>query len=165
MADQCEANEGELIFSIKEALKREKSKLKRRISNAYKLKDLDNTFQELNKLAEAVVKGKFGGLCERPNHSIGELYPMLQRSMIRAKTTVFRRLSSKMSKVHPWMVCFNLPMPQEVFILLHKEILGRTRYGIEVEEKPGSVAIMFSSLRRLCNLFDQFEDCGEFKKH
>ena len=164
MADHCEANEGELIFSIKEALKREKSKFKRRISNAYKLKDLDNTFQELNKLAEAVVKGKFGGLCERPKHSIGELYPMLQRSMIRAKTAIFRRLSSRMSKVHPWMVCFDLPMPQEVFNLLHKEILGRTRYGIEVEEKPGSVAIMFSSLRRLCNLFDQFEDCGEFKK-
>ena len=55
-------------------------------------------------------------------------------------------------------------MPQEVFNLLHKEILGRTRYGIEVEEKPGSVAIMFTSLRRLCNLFDQFEDCSEFKK-
>ena len=55
-------------------------------------------------------------------------------------------------------------MPQEIFNLLHNEILGRTRYGIEVEEKPGSVAIMFSGLRRLCNLFDQFEDCGEFKK-
>ena len=100
----------------------------------------------------------------RPNHSISEQYPMLQRSMIRAKTAISRRLSSKMSKVHPWMVCFDLPMPQEVFNLFHKEILGRTRYGIEVEEKPGSVAIMFSSLRRLCNLFDQFEDCGEFKK-
>ena len=115
MADQCEANEGELIFSIKEALKREKSKFKRRISNAYKLKNLDNTFQELNKLVEAVVKGKFGGLRERPNHSIGELYPILQRSMIRAKTAIFRRLSSKMSKVHPWMVCFDLPIPQEDF--------------------------------------------------
>ena len=69
-----------------------------------------------------------------------------------------------MSKVHPWMVCFDLPMPQEVSNLLRKEILGRTRYGVEGEEKPGSVAIMFSSLRRLCNLFDQFEDCGEFKK-
>jgi len=162
MADQCEANEGELIISIKEALNREKSKFERRISNAYKLKDLNNTFQELNKLAEAVVKGKFGGLRERAKYSIGELYPMLKRSMIRAKTAIFRRLSSKMSKVHPWMVCFDLPMPQEVFNLLRKEILGRTRYGIEVEEKPGSVAIKFLSLRRLCNLFDQFEDCGEF---
>ena len=110
------------------------------------------------------MKGKFGGLRERPKYSIGELYPMLQRSMIRAKTASFRRLSSKMSKVHPWMVCFDLPMPHEVFNLLHKEILGRTRYGIEVEEKPGSVAIMFSSLIRLCNLFYQFEDCGDFKK-
>ena len=101
MADQCEVKEGELINSIKEALKREKSKFQLRISNAYKLKDLDNTFQELNKLAEAVVKGKFGGLRERPKYSIGELYPMLQRCMIRAKTAIFRRLSSKMSKVHP----------------------------------------------------------------
>ena len=164
MADQCGVTEGELIISIKEALKREKSKFERRISNAYKLKDLDDSFKELNKLAEAVVKGKFGGLRERPKYSIGELYPMLQRSMIRAKTAINRRLSLKMSKLHPWMVCFDLPMPQEVFNLLHKEILGRTRYEIEVEQKPGSVAIIFSSLRRLCHLFDQFEDCGEFKK-
>ena len=89
MADQCEANEGELIISIKEALNREKSKFERWISNAYKLKDFNNTFQELNKLAEAVVKGKFGGLRERAKYSIGELYPMLQRSMIRAKTAIF----------------------------------------------------------------------------
>ena len=164
MADQCGVTEGELIISIKEALKREKSKFERRISNAYKLKDLNDSFKELNKLAEAVVKGKFGGLRERPKYSIGELYPMLQRSMICAKTAINRRLSLKMSKLHPWMVCFDLPMPQEVFNLLHKEILGRTRYGIEFEQKPGSVAIIFSSLRRLCHLFDQFEDCGEFKK-
>ena len=164
MADQCGVTEGELIISRKEALRREKSKFERRISNAYKLKDLDDSFKELNKLAEAVVKGKFGGLRERPKYSIGELYPMLQRSMIRTKTAINRCLSSTMSKLHPWMVCFDLPMPQEVFNLLHKEILGRTRYGIEVEQKPGSVAIIFSSLRRLCHLFDQFEDCGEFKK-
>ena len=55
-------------------------------------------------------------------------------------------------------------MPQEVFNLLRKEILGRTRYGLEVEEQPGSVTVTFSSLRRFCHLFDQFEDCGEFKK-
>ena len=55
-------------------------------------------------------------------------------------------------------------MAQEVFNLLHKEILGITRYGVEVKEKPRSVAITFSSLRRLCHLFDKFEDCGRFKK-
>lgn len=164
MADQSEVTEGELIISIKEALKREKSKFERRISNAYKLRDLDKTFYELNQLAEAVVKAKFGGLRERPKYSVGELYPMLQRSMIRAKTAINRRLSSKMSKLHPWLVIFDLPMPQEVFNLLHREILGRTRYGLEVEEKPGSVVIQFSSLRRLCLLFNQFEDCGGFKK-
>ena len=47
---------------------------------------------------------------------------------------------------------------------MHKEVLGRTRYGLEVEEQPGSVAVPFTSLRRFCHLFDQFEDCGEFKK-
>ena len=55
-------------------------------------------------------------------------------------------------------------MAREVFNLLQKEILGRTRYGVEVEEKPGSVKITVFSLRRLCHLFDQFEDCGEFIK-
>ena len=48
---------------------------------------------------------------------------MLQRSMIHAKTAIIRRLSSKMSIVHPWMVCFDLQMPHEAFDLLNKEIL------------------------------------------
>ena len=34
--------------------------------------------------------------------------------VIRAKTAIIRRLSQKMSIVHPWMVCFDLPMAHEV---------------------------------------------------
>ena len=86
---------------------------------------------------------------------------MLQRSMGRAKTAIIHRLSPKMSIVHPWMICFDLPMPHEVFDLLNKEILGLTRFGIDT---PGSVTITFSNLRRLTYLFDQFQDCGGFRK-
>ena len=75
MADQCEATEGELIISIKEALKREKSKFERRISNAYRLKDLDNTFFELNKLAEDVVKAKFEVFVRDPNIALVSYIP------------------------------------------------------------------------------------------
>ena len=89
---------------------------------------------------------------------------MLQRNMVRAKTAIIRRLSPKMSIVHPWMVCFDLPTPHEVFNLLNKEIFGLTRVGIEAEDTPGSVTITFSSLRRLPHLFDQFEDFGGFRK-
>ena len=89
------------------------------------------------------------------------LCPMLQRSMVRVKTAIIRRLSPKMSIVHPWMICFDLPMPHEVFDLLNKEILGLTRFGIDT---PGSVTITFSNLRRLSYLFDQFQDCGGFRK-
>ena len=89
---------------------------------------------------------------------------MLQRSMVRAKTAIIRRLSPKMSIVHPWMVCFDLLMPHEVFELLNKEILGLTRVGIEAEDTPGSVTITFSSLRRLSHLLDKFEDFGGFRK-
>ena len=88
------------------------------------------------------------------------LCPML-RSMGRAKTAIIHRLSPKMSIVHPWMICFDLPMPHEVFDLLNKEILGLTRFGIDT---PGSVTITFSNLRRLSYLFDQFQDCGGFRK-
>ena len=57
-------------------------------------------------------------------------------------------------------------MPHKVFDLLnmYKKILGLTRYGIEVEDTTGSVTIALSNLRRLSNLFDQFEDCGGFRK-
>ena len=60
--------------------------------------------------------------------------------------------------------CFRSPHGTRGFNLLQREILGRTRYGVEVEEKPGSVKITFFSLKRLCHLFHQFEDCGEFIK-
>ena len=81
--------------------------------------------------------------------------------MDRAKTAIIHRLSPKMSIVHPWMICFDLPMPHEVFDLLNKEILGLTRFGIDT---PGSVTITFSNLRRLSYLFDQFQDFGGFRK-
>ena len=81
--------------------------------------------------------------------------------MDRAKTAIIHRLSPKMSIVHPWMICFDLPMPREVFDLLKKEILGLTRFGINT---PSSVTITFSNLRRLSYLYDQFQDCGGFRK-
>ena len=85
--------------------------------------------------------------------------------MDRAKTAIIiHRLSPKMSIVHPWMICFDFPMPHEVFDLLNKEILGLTRVGIEAEDTPGSVTITVSSLRRLSHLFDQFEDFGGIRK-
>ena len=86
--------------------------------------------------------------------------------MVRAKTAIIRRLSPKMSIVHLWMACFDLPMPREVFEFLIKENLGLTRFGIEVEDTPGSVimTVTFSNLRRLSNLFDQLKDCGGFRK-
>ena len=164
MADSSEPTEEELIFSIKEALKHSKSEFERRISNGHKLRDLDIPFNRLNKVAELAVKGNFGAIRERPKYKLGELYPMLQRCMIWAKCAINRRLSPRMSKVHPWMVIFDLPMAQEVFNILHKDVLGLTRYGLEVEEKPGSVTITFFSLRRLCHLFDKFMDCGGFIK-
>ena len=154
-------------FPLKDALKRKKSKFQQRIWNAHTLKDLDKTFHELNKLAESVVKGTFDGLRECTNYyRIGEICPILQRSMVRAKTAIIRRLSPKMSIVHPWMACFDLPMPHEVFEFLIKENLGLTRFGIEVEDTPGSVimTVTFSNLRRLSNLFDQFKDCSGFRK-
>ena len=113
------------------------------------------------------MKGNFGGIRERTNlYRIGETCSLLQQSMVRAKTAIIRHLTPKMSIVHPWMVGFGLPVPHEVFDLLnmYKEILGLTRFGIEVEDTPGSVTIALSNLRRLSNLFDQFEDCGGFRK-
>ena len=81
--------------------------------------------------------------------------------MDRATTAIIHRLSPKLSIVHPWMISFDLPMPHEVFDLLNKEILGLTRFGIDT---PGSVTITFSNLRRLSYLYDQFQDCGGFRK-
>ena len=146
-------------ISIKDALKREKSKFQWGIWNAHTLEG--KTFHELNKLAESVLKGNFDGLRERTNYyRIREICPRLQRSMVRAKTAIIHRLCP-MSTVHPWMVCFDLPMPYEIFDFLNKEILSLTRFGIEVEDTQGLVIVIvtFSNLN-----FDQFKDCCGFRK-
>ena len=164
MASQNKPDQKELFSGIKRALNRQKSEFEHWISNAHKLKDLDETFNALDKVAEAVVKGKYGPLRYRHEHEISHVYPMLQRTMIRAKNGINRRLTSRMSKVHPWMICFDVPMPQEVFNLLKKGIVNRTSYGVDVSEKAGSVTITFSNMRRLCALFNKFEDCKAFTK-
>ena len=109
--------EEELIYSIKEALRHKKSAFQRRIANGHKLRDLDITFNRLNQISELVVKENFGGIRERPKHKLGELYPKLEHCIIRAKSAIDCRLSPRMSKLHPWMVAFDLPMAQEVFNL------------------------------------------------
>jgi len=62
MADSSEPTEEELIFSLKEALKHSNSAFERRISNGRKSRDLDVTFNRLNKIAELAVKGNFGAI-------------------------------------------------------------------------------------------------------
>ena len=164
MASQSEPDHDELINGITRGLNRQKSEFQRRISNVHKLKDLDETFKELEKVVEAVVKGKYGPLCYRHEHEISHVYPMLVRTMIHAKNGIYRRLSPRMSKIHPWMICFDVPMAQEVFNLFNKGIVNRTSYGVFFSEKPGSVTITFTNIRRLCALFDKFEDCEAFTK-
>ena len=68
MAAQREPDQVEIISGIKGALNRQKSNFSRRISNVHKLRDLDQTFQALGKVAEAVVKGKYGPLRDRYQH-------------------------------------------------------------------------------------------------
>ena len=82
---------------------------------------------------------------------------MLKRIMICAKKGINRCLT-------PWMTCFDVLMPQEVFELLNKGILNGTSYGIEVSQKPGSVTLTFKNMWRLCALFNKFEDCKGFIK-
>ena len=88
-------------------------------------------------------------------------YASTMQRMGRAKTEITHRLSAKMSIVHLWMICFDVLMPHKVFDLLNKGIIGLTRFGIDT---PGSVTITFSNLRRLSYLYDQFQDCGGFRK-
>ena len=164
MASKNVSDQEELFNGIKGALNRQKSEFERRISNVHKLKDIDETFNALDKVAEAVVKGKYGPLRYRHEHEISHVYPMLERTMIRAKNGINKRLTPRMSKIHPWMICFDVPMPQKVLNLLNKGIVNRTSYGIDVSEKPGSVTITFTNMRRLCALFNKFEDSEAFTK-
>ena len=57
-----ESDEDEIVNGIKGALTRQKWNFQCQISNVHKLTDLSQTFQKLEKLAEAVVKAKYGPL-------------------------------------------------------------------------------------------------------
>ena len=107
------------INGVKRALGRQKSKFQRDISNGHKLRDLNGTFNELVKVSEAIVKGKFGLLWHRQKIEITSLYPMLERTMVHAKNGINRHLTARVSKLHPCKVYFDILMPQEVLDLLH----------------------------------------------
>ena len=46
--------------------------------------------------------------------------------------------------------------------LLNKGVVNLSRFGVDVLEQPYSVTITFSSMSRLCALFNKFEDCQGF---
>ena len=116
MVTGSEPDMQQAINGVKRALGRQKSKFQRDISNGHKLRDLDGTFNDLVKVSEAIVKGKFGPLWHRQKIEITSLNPMLERTMVHAKN---RRLTARVRKLHPWKVHFDILMPQEVLDLLH----------------------------------------------
>ena len=46
-----------------------------------------------------------------------------------------------MNKLHSWLICFDVAMPQEMFTVFHKTVLGCTQYGLDVLEGPNSVTL------------------------
>lgn len=157
-------NEQNVIDGIKRCLEREKSKLFVVTSNVHKLRDLSMVFNELNRLTEDVVKGKYGSIRDRHKHELANIYPMLERLMKRIHSAIMRRLSPRMSRLHLWLICFDVAMPQELFTVLHETILGLTQYGLDVQVSPNSVTLTFTSLRRLEVLFNEFLDTEGFVK-
>ncbi|CAB3990548.1 Hypothetical predicted protein [Paramuricea clavata] len=109
-------------------------------------------------------EAKYGKLQYRHENEPAKIYPMLERIMDRVNRAIYRRLNPRMSKLHPWLVCFDVGMPREVFDLLYQNILGESCYGIEVKEGPRSVTKWFVKLRRLVVLFDKFVNCEGFEK-
>lgn len=142
MVDHFGPTKEELISSVKGALKHNKSAFDGRISNGHKLRDLNPTSNRLL-LSYCSCERKVWRDSREIEIKIAELHPMLQHCMIQAKSAIDLWLLPRMTKLHLWMVVFDLPMAREDFNLPHKEILGEIRYGLEVEEKPGSVVISF----------------------
>ena len=93
----------------------------------------------------------------------GNLYPILERIMQRTNSAIHRRLTPRMSKIHPWIICCDVAMSREVFNL-HKTILGESRYGLEVNEHSQTITLNFTKFRRLVFLFIRFVECGGFEK-
>ena len=60
MVARSKSDMQQVINGIKGALEWQKLQFERDITNAHKLRDIHKTFIELEKLSEAVVKGKFG---------------------------------------------------------------------------------------------------------
>lgn len=115
---------GEVIITLKRSLEREESSLIQKTSNRYNLRDLSRTFSELDRVAEDVVRAKYGSLEHRHEFEQARLFPVLERVMEKTHRTIIQRLTPRMSKLYPWLVCFDVSMPQEVFNLFLKTILG-----------------------------------------
>ena len=94
----------------------------------------------------------------------GKLYPILKRIMQRTNSAMHWRLTPRMSKINPWVIRCDVAMPREVFNLLHKTILGESRYGLEVSENSQTITSNFTKFRRLVILFNRFVECGGFEK-
>ena len=133
--DSSETNAKEICKAIKNAISLQKSSFERKISSRLKLKELDQTLHERNWLAENIVEGNLGSLRNRSKYKLAPIYPMLERIMIKMTSSINKGLSLRMSKLHP----------VEVFNLLYKKIIIRTRYGIEVDEHANSVTITFKN--------------------
>ena len=112
MAAQFDPGEDdELLSCIRSVLASVKSKSIGKTRNTYRLQDLSATFRELDRVVGNVVKAKYGRLQDRHKNEMANVYPILERIMERTNRGIFRRLTPRMSKLHPWVVLVDMGMP------------------------------------------------------
>jgi len=148
---------GELISCLQNALESGKHNFFRRTENIYQLEDISKTVKEMKMLVEFVVDANYGELSQRGKHDLIAAWPILERIMNWISKSILRRLSPRMSTVHPWMICFDVTMAQEVFDVLKKRVLNITSYGLQVEETEKKCICRFMNLRRFVSVFKKFD--------
>ena len=79
---------------------------------------------------------------------------LCNEALVRAKTPIIRRFSTKLSKVYPRMVCFDF----------QPCLIRSLEQGDSWSDKIWDRGWRDTGFSELCHLFDQFENCYGFRK-
>ena len=103
----------DILQRVATALDHEKSFFLCKTSNVHVLTSLSVTFNQLKRVSDEVIQAKFGPLRQQAEHEFVLIFPILERTMKRARACIVRRMTERMSKIHPWRIIFEISLPRE----------------------------------------------------
>ena len=123
-----------------------------------------NVFGELDGLMAAVCRKHDGSVRHKDCHPIVDIWPTVERTLMKLHEAIGRRLRSTPTTVSPWLCSFTREIPKEVFEVIWKRTIEHNGFGHNTTETAARIKVLITDKRKSIYVFNRMNDEGVLVK-